>query len=310
MGQLLLVSAKPDLFEAVVALSAEDQVAGVVLLGTPTLADISLLLSASVSIPLLLASDEEGGRVQRLGELLGPLPSASQLAATPADEARALLEAYGTAMKELGVRLVLAPVVDVGDGPGIEGRSFSADPEVVTVVGRTVVEAYLSAGVVPVLKHFPGHGRASGDSHLGLSVTPPIEELRTRDLIPFIELAAIGAAVMVGHLVVPGLTGDMPASLSADAINGLLRTELGFDGLVIIDDLGMNAVSARWDNAEAALLALQAGADLVILDGPDQVGQVLDSLVAALEAALLDRSLVDESVRRVLKVKGGVDVCR
>ena len=158
-------------------------------------------------------------------------------------------------------------------------------------------------------KHFPGHGGASGDTHQGFATTRPLDQLRERDLIPFAELASPDVWVMVGHLLVPGLTDDdVPTSLSPAAIDGLLRREFGFDGIVITDALGMGAISNRWPAPEASRLALVAGADMVIVNAPYEVVPVLDHLVASLADGSLSRSSVDDSLVRVLDHKG-VDPC-
>ena len=290
-------------------LAARREVAGVVVLGSPTAEDLAALpRTDGGGVPFWLSSDEEGGRVQRLAALLGALPQASSLVGTPTNEVTDMYRAYGTAMVELGFAMAFAPVIDVGAGPGITTRSFSDDPEVVAEYGQAVVDGYVSAGLLPVLKHFPGHGRGSADSHVALSFTPDIEELRAVDLVPFEALVSSEVAVMVGHLVVPGLTDELPASLSPAAIDGLLRTELGFDGLVITDALNMNAIADRWGTGEAVRLALVAGADVAIVGSPAEVAPVLDHLESAVAGGTLTRAHIDDSVARVFEAKAA-DPC-
>lgn len=309
LAQLLLPLVDPGQFPGVVDGAASGEISGFVLLGAPSLDELEELPRVDAAgVPLLWASDEEGGSVQRLDHLLGPLPTAASLPGTDPAAVTRQFDTYGAAMAELGFSVAFAPVVDVGAGPGIDSRSYSDDPAVVAEYAAAVIAGYQAGGVTPVIKHFPGHGSGSADSHLAFSTTPPLDELRTRDLLPFVDLVDTGALVMVGHLLVPGLTEDVPTSLSPEAIDGLLRMELGYDGVVVTDALGMAAVSQRWTNAEAAELALVAGADLVILDDPTVVAPVLDDLEASLADGVLTRAHVDDSVERVLALKA-TDPC-
>ncbi len=153
-----------------------------------------------------------------------------------------------------------------------------------------------------MVKHFPGHGRGV-DSHTGLPELPPLAELQA-DLVPFRAAAEAGLPIMVGHLVVPDLTGDEPASMSPEAISGLLRTELGFDGLVMTDALNMDAVTATRSGDEAAERALAAGADLAMLGRLADVEPTLDRLLAAVVEERLEIDTLNRSFLRVLDAKG------
>jgi beta-N-acetylhexosaminidase len=259
----------------------------------------------------LIASDEEGGRVQNLRNELGAIPSAAELARTmsPA-EVEQLFAGYGLKLRLAGVGVALAPDVDVGAGPAIGTRSFSDDPAVVATYAAAVVAGYQEAGVLPVLKHFPGHGHASANTHDGSAVVPPIDQLRQDDLVPFkLLLAAQGdhVAVMVGHLEVPDLTDGLPASLSPAAIDGVLRKELGFDGLVISDALRMGAISQSFSAGDATLRFLAAGGDLAMVSLAD-AEDVRHQVVVALATGRLDRDQAVASVVRVFKAKG-IDPC-
>ena len=309
LGQLMFPLAAPEELPLLDPLAGAREVSGVIVLGAPSLEQLAAIAAQDAAgVPLIVASDEEGGRVQRLAHLFGAVPSAQQVAAGTPAEAIETFAAYGRQLAEAGVSMAIAPVVDVGGGPGIGDRAYSDDPLVVAEYGAAVVEGYRSVGVTPVIKHFPGHGSASADSHLAFATTPPIETLRAVDLLPYAALLDDDVPVLVGHLLVPGLTEDLPASLSPAAIDGLLRAEFGFGGVVITDALGMNAVSDRWDNAEAARLAITAGADLVVLDDPSLVTPVLDALEAAVTDGTLDPAHVRASVERVLALKA-TDPC-
>ncbi|HEV7855264.1 MAG TPA: glycoside hydrolase family 3 N-terminal domain-containing protein, partial [Mycobacterium sp.] len=253
------------------------------MMGAP-LADIA---ASAGPLPLAVSTDEEGGRVSRLADMIGEQPSPRVLSQTktPAEVHDIALQ-RGQAMRGLGVTIDFAPVVDVtteSDDEVIGDRSFGSDPAQVVEFAGAYAQGLRDAGVLPVLKHFPGHGHASGDSHEGGVVTPPLADLQTNDLVPYRTLTTQApVAVMVGHMQVPGLTGTDPASLSPAAY-GLLRSGdyggPGFGGLVFSDDLSsMGAINQRYGVADAALRALQAGADVALWVTTDEVPAVLDRL--------------------------------
>lgn len=312
LAQRLMVAVNAADPKGAVELVRSTQVGGVFLGGNATalLRNGALKqLQAAARLPVAVAVDDEGGRVQRVDDLDGELPSARQMAAdrTP-EEVRELARVRGAALIARGVTMNLAPTVDLGGRPArtvIGDRAFSADPAVVTRYAGAFADGLRDAGVHPVLKHFPGHGRADGDSHRGRVATPPLSELRTADLRPYADLLGKGpAGVMVGHLDVPGLTGELPSSLTP-AVYALLRDEYRFDGLVLTDDLGaMKAVTGRFELPEAVLRALDAGADMALWSSGGRVEPVLAELERAQAAGELDPVANDRAVARVLAAKG------
>lgn len=311
VAQLLMASVPFNRVEATVALTRDVHVGGIAFFGTPS-ADVqadTARIRAGAPGPLpLLAVDEEGGRVQRLGEILTPLPSARLMATTDSpEEVRRLAREYATGMRRLGFDMDLAPILDVSvDGDGIIGdRSFGPDPNTVTQYGLAFTHGLQDGGVLPVVKHFPGHGRASGDSHDGTVRTPPISALSSLDLLPFRAATADRVpAMMVGHLDVPGLTGGLPASLSPAAVDGLLRHDLGYGGLVMTDSLEMASVTqVAPDAADAAERTIRAGSDVALLPQSANVGAVADQLTADVGSARLPRADLDRALRHVATAK-------
>jgi beta-N-acetylhexosaminidase len=284
------------------------------MLGDP----LKAIAASAGPLPLAVSVDEEGGRVSRLKTVIGVQESARVLGATSTpDEVYAIALKRGQAMKGLGFTMDFAPVADVSDQPDdtvIGDRSFSSDPAQVTAFAGAYARGLSDAGVTPVFKHFPGHGHASGDSHQGGVVTPPLSVLMNDDLIPYRELTKQpGVAVMVGHMQVPELTGSDPASLSRDAY-GLLRTggygAQPFNGVVFTDDLSsMGAINQRYTVAQAVLKSLQAGADVALWITTDEVPGVLDGLERAVDAGQLDMATVDRSVLRIAGLKGKSPRC-
>jgi beta-N-acetylhexosaminidase len=269
-------------------------------------------------LPLAVSVDEEGGRVSRLRSLIGPSPSPRELAQTQTpQQVHDLAAERGKKMRDLGITVDFAPVVDVTDSTdGVIGdRSFGGDPNTVTTYAGAYAQGLREAGLLPVLKHFPGHGHGSGDSHTGGVVTPPLSDLQNLDLVPYRELVTKPpVGVMLGHLQVPGLTGDDPASLSASAVQ-LLRTGSGygaapFNGPVFTDDLSsMGAISDRYGVAEAVLRTLRAGTDVALWVTTDEVPAVLDRLEKAVAAGELPTQRVDDSLGRVATTKGRSPAC-
>jgi beta-N-acetylhexosaminidase len=279
------------------------------------LKDRSLIdIAASAGpVPLAVSVDEEGGRVERLWSLIGSAPSARVLAQRgPPEQVYQLALDHGRKMRNYGVTIDFAPVVDTtnaSDDTVIGDRSFSDKPDVVIAYAGAYARGLRDAGVLPVLKHFPGHGRASGDSHKTEVVSPPLADLQTLDLVPYRTLAAqLPVGVMIGHMQVPDLTGTDPASLSGKAVD-LLRKGTGyggppFDGPVFTDDLSsMKAITDRYSIAEAALKALQAGADTALWVTTAEVPTVLDRLVTAFERHDLNKDKIEASVRRMAAAK-------
>ena len=259
-------------------------------------------LQAVSQIPVLVGSDEESRSVQRLENLIYRLPSSRSMVASGVASVSTTFEDYGKQMRALGVQMSFGPVADVGRGPGIGYRSFGTDADVVTKFSTSVIDGFTAAGVVPVIKHFPGHGMATADTHHRPAKTPPLAELQEQ-LMVFRELINKQVAVMVGHLLVPDLTDGLPASLSRPAISQLLRDELGFKGLVITDSLDMSAITSLFTQAEAGLKAILAGADVALVSTLEAQQQLLDLLVSAFEDGRLKSARVQQSLDRVYQVK-------
>jgi len=314
VGQLVAIAVDGGALESEAQRVADLGVGGV-LLQRPAAAGLAegiAALKAASTIPPLVMADEEGGEVQTLSEVLGPLPAAARMVdAYDPVAAQELVARHADSVAVLGVDMVLGPVVDVatpGGGGPLGARVFSEDPAMVTEYAQAYVEAYEAAGVTTVPKHFPGHGAASGNSHDGPVSVPPLAELRARDLVPYETLLPEVSAVMVGHLVIPDLTGLTSTSQSPEAIDGLLRDDYGFDGLVITDSLSMGAIAFRTPPTEAAVQAVAAGADIALFVTIEDPGAVIDALVAATEQGRIDEAQVVTAVRRVLDEKG-IDPC-
>ncbi|MGW4249160.1 glycoside hydrolase family 3 N-terminal domain-containing protein [Nocardia sp. NPDC004722] len=269
--------------------------------------------------PLMVTIDEEGGRVSRAKDLIGVAPAARVVAQTMSpDEFYTFSLDRAKKLKALGVTVDFAPDVDVSSEPDdavIGDRSFSDDPDVVVQYAGAFIRAMNDAGVGSVMKHFPGHGSGSGDSHTGAVQTPPLDQMQTKDLVPFRKLVDSGAAVMVGHLDVPGLTTpNVPASISPQAM-ALLRQGTGygaapFDGVIFTDDLGgMAAITKRMSIEDAVEAALIAGADNALWITTDAVPKVLDRLEDAVKSGRLPGAQVDASVLRMAKFKGSAPHC-
>lgn len=273
------------------------------------LTDGRLAAADRASVRPLIAADDEGGRVQRI-EFAYSIPSAREQARTmsPA-EVRALAERRGRALLRYGVTMDLAPTVDVSsqpDGAVIGDRSFSGDPKRVARYAGAFADGLRAAGVLPTLKHFPGHGRARGDSHLGAARTPRVGSLRAIDWSPYRALVGPGVAVMMGHLQVPGLsTRGLPASLDP-ALYRALRQEIGFTGLVVTDELAsMRAIRDRYGVRAAVRRSIAAGADLALIIVPaDRVRPLLADLMADVRAGRLPEQRVRTAAGQVLAAKG------
>lgn len=294
------------------ARALDDGLAGVALYGgNLDGADAVARLSAQVHArreDALVALDEEGGDVTRLDYLTGSrYPGNLALGELDDEDATyALASAMAGDLRSAGVDVDLAPSVDVNsdpDNPVIGVRSFGRDPDRVARHGSAFVRGLQCGGVAAVAKHFPGHGATATDSHHALPVVGGTQAtIRDRDLPPFVAAIEAGVlGVMTGHLLVPGFD-DVPATLSRRLLTGLLREELGFDGVVITDALDMGGVRARHGIAGAAVLALVAGADLLLLGAEDGERHRVDvhrAVGRAVSEGDLPRARLDDAARRV-----------
>ena len=254
---------------------------------------------------LLVSVDEEGGRVSRLKPIIGPTPSARRLGLRPRSEIVAAAAERGATLDDLGFDLILAPVVDADGGPAnsaIGDRSFAATPTEAGQHAAAFVEGLQGAGVAATAKHFPGQGGLN-DSHDGTVVfDAPLDEVEATSAAGFGPALAAGApAVMMSHVTFPAL-GPRPASLEPAAYQ-LLRS-LGFDGVAVTDAINMSAVTDQWSLPEAAVMALEAGADLVVATPGGEAAAMRDAIVAAVANGRLPEGRLDEAVARVLALRG------
>lgn len=266
-------------------------------------------------IPLFLSIDQEGGGVDRMPPEVRRTPGAycvGQTGSVPA--AQSYGDVLAAECAAFGLNLDFAPVLDVWSNPGntvIGQRAFSADARTVAGLGPAAARRMMDQGIIPAVKHFPGHGDTAVDSHVGLPVVDKSpEELEETELIPFraaIQSAGTDGqvpAVMVAHILLTQLDPERPASLSPAVVTGLLREELGFAGAVLTDDLTMGAVTQSYGLGEAAVLAVEAGCGiLLVCHGQDSVPAVRTALLEAAASGRITAERLDESVYRILRLK-------
>ena len=262
-------------------------------------------------IPLLIGIDQEGGWVIRLKEGATVLPGNMALGATNSTElAERAGEITAVELAAVGVNLNFAPVMDVNnnlDNPVIGRRSFGESPELVSRLGIPYIRGLQRNGVLATAKHFPGHGDTTVDSHFELpTVSHDLERIHALELQPFrAAIDADVAAIMTAHIIYPAFDANRPATLSPTILTDLLRKELGFDGLLITDDMEMKAIDDRYQSGEAAVMAVEAGADIVmVLWTPTKQIEVFDALLSAVKSGRISQARLDQSVKRILKSKG------
>lgn len=259
---------------------------------------------------LLVAVDEEGGRVSRLGArgLVDYLPSARQVAQTyTPDQVRRKGKRVGEQMRRLGFDWNLAPVLDVTGAPDdtvIGDRSYSKKAKRASRYGKAFAEGLSAAGIMSTGKHFPGHGRTSADSHDSLpTVDASMRQIRRRDLKPYFKSRSTLDAVMTAHVRFTALDRRLPASLSR-AATLLLRDEVRFEGLLITDSLGMGAITNTWSVPDAAARAVRSGADVVLVTDWRVADEVVQRLVSHVRKGRISEWRLDHAVERILAAKG------
>lgn len=265
------------------------------------------------AVPLFVSTDQEGGWIMRMREGFTELPPTSLITATDnPDLSRRMGEAMATEIRAVGVNLNLAPVADLDTNPDntvIGRRSPGGYPDLVGRMLENYIAGMQSNGVIATVKHFPGHGDTIEDSHIFLpQIAYKPEFLRERELVPFIHaIHADVGAVMVAHIWFSAIDAqELPATLSYNVITGLLRQELGYDGIIMTDAMDMDAITARYTPEEAAIQAILAGVDLVVYSTGFSEARQQGAMQAVYDAVLdgrIDESRIDESVYRVLSGK-------
>jgi len=273
----------------------------------PQTRQLTAAMQAQAAITLLIGADEEGGGDDQIDHLFGAHPTNLQLGASgdPRAAAQAATRIAGE-LAQLGMNADFAPVVDVMAPGRVWTRSFGRDPDLVARMGAAQVDAFQSSGIMACAKHFPGLGAATSNPHDGLPVIANSRDYIERvDLAPYRALIAHHPAmVMTTDLLMPAFDGDMPAELSPAIVTGILRREIGYDGVVVTDALYMGGITQRFSMPEAGVLSILAGNDM--LEGPwdaPHMQRMIDALRAAVQSGRLPRARVDESVRRILLMK-------
>jgi len=319
IGQMLLFGWKTD--AQADALVTEFAAGGVILMGrnigTPAetsaqIAHLQSLARQNEMPPLFVTVDQEGGRVQRLGPPRYPKrPSQREIGTAAAPHtARTAARDIGTELKSLGFNWDFAPVLDVDSNPHnpvIGDRAYSSDPQTVAALGVAAIAGFQNdAGILACGKHFPGHGDTDTDSHFAL---PAIRRTRAAldavELVPFHAAIQSGvAAIMTAHILFPAFDPTLPATLSPAILTGLLREELGFSGLLITDDLEMKGVADGWGAPEAAVLAVEAGADILLCCHEWGTQRAIHTaLLVAVQTGRLTETRLDESYARIAAAK-------
>lgn len=264
-------------------------------------------LQAASKITLFICVDEEGGVVSRLANHKAfDLPTYQNAASVrTAEEARGMGQTIGTYLAEYGFNLDFAPVADVNtnpDNPIIGSRAFSSDPSDAATLASSMAQGLSDCGIIATYKHFPGHGDTAEDSHLGLAVSnKTYAQMESCEWLPF-RYATASDCVMVGHIATPQITdAQTPASLSYTLVTDILKQTLQFQGLVVTDSLAMEAITDAYSPAEAALAALNAGCDLLLM--PNGLCEAFDAVVDAVESGTYSEKALDATVCRILRFK-------
>jgi beta-N-acetylhexosaminidase len=260
--------------------------------------------------PLFISVDEEGGRVSRMPGEIAQLPPASSVGEINDDDfAYDIGGMIATYIKAFGFNMNFAPVLDIWSNPHntvIRDRSYGQTPDIVSRLGIRVMKGMSENGVIPVVKHFPGHGDTALDSHVELpKVNYSLERLKNFELAPFQEAIGNNAdAVMVGHILVTEIDPENPATLSETVVTGLLRGMMQFDGVVITDDMTMGAIEKNYNIGDAAVKSIIAGCDIIMIcHGYSKQKKAIEAVKAAVADGVIPEDRINESVQRILELK-------
>jgi beta-N-acetylhexosaminidase len=271
------------------------------------LKDLTVQIKAAVEHPVLIAVDQEGGRVQRFrGDGFTAIPSMRDIGQLgDVENARAIGKLLARELREVNIDMNFSPVLDVDSNPAnpvIGARSFSSDPEQVARMGCAMIEGLQSQHCAACGKHFPGHGDTAIDTHLDLpTLAHDLDRLNRIELVPFRAAIDAGvAAIMSSHIIFQPIDPHWPATLSAAVLDGLLRTQLGFDRVIVSDDMEMKAIADHFGFDDAVVRGTQAGIDLfLVCHSPALQNQAIETLVRAVETGVIERERLERSAGRL-----------
>lgn len=262
------------------------------------------------NLPLFISIDEEGGRVSRLPDDVEKFPSAFTIGLINDQQiAYENGKEIGYTLKRLGINLDYAPVLDIYSNENntvIGDRAFSKEESIVSTMGIATMEGIEDSDIIPVVKHFPGHGDTEVDSHYGLPIVyKTLEELRNFEFIPFVKAIESGCdVIMVSHIILNEVDSSNPASLSKIVISDLLRKDLEFDKVVITDDMSMGAITSIMSIEEACIKSIEAGCDILLLGNAyEEIEQVINSIKLKLYNGEISEEQINKSVKRILELK-------
>ncbi len=273
-------------------------------------ADLNERLQKEAKIPLFTCIDQEGGSVLRVMEKITPFPGAMGLAAT-GKNIRNLCYNVAKDLKNIGFNLNHAPVADVNNNPlnpVINSRSYSDDPQVVAKYVCEAFKGFQDAGVLPTIKHFPGHGNTSQDSHLLMpSLDSSLEEMKEVELVPFQKAFDEGIdGVMVSHVLYKALDETHPATLSHNIMTTLLQEQMGFQGLIVTDSLSMGAIEKNYNNEQIIDLCVNGGVDMMIFCGAARLEdqeEIFKKFVSMVNEGIISEARINHSVEKILRLK-------
>lgn len=319
LGQMMFAGVSgTSLQQETTSLIRDYKIGGLILyannLETPqqTVSLINDLMTANGTnrLPLFLGTDQEGGKVVRLPGPLKNFPTNQKIGQINQPQfSYEIGKLLGEQLKAFGFNLDFAPVMDVNSNPNnpiIGDRSFSNKADIVSQLGIQTMQGLESQQVIPVIKHFPGHGDTSVDSHLELpKVSKSLDDLNKLELIPFKAAIDKGVdVVMVGHILLPKIDQQFPSSMSKEIITGLLRNQLGFDGVVMTDDMTMKAITNHFSIGQAAVDSVKAGNDIILIAHEfANVTAAIDALKTAVKSGDISEQQINDSVRRIIQLK-------
>ncbi|HZX21449.1 MAG TPA: beta-N-acetylhexosaminidase [Clostridia bacterium] len=320
VGQMLLVGMEGyEIDGNITELIQSHHVGGIILYGKNVKNSEQLLslinslknINSSNKIPLFISVDEEGGSVSRNPREIKKLPTARSIGKTKdvslAFKAGKLL---GKTVRAFGYNMNFAPVLDIDSNPlnpVIGNRAFGQTAEIVSSMGVATLKGIREEGVIPVVKHFPGHGDTTVDSHVGLPViNHDLEKIMNFEIVPFKHAIGNGAdAVMVAHILLSQIDQEYPASMSNIIITDILRNKLNFQGVVVTDDMTMGAIEKNYNMGDAAIQSVKAGADILLIGHEyEKALTVLSAIKDEISKGNISIDRIDESVYRILKLKG------